>query len=649
MLADRAPLRPRALLVPRAPSRSWSSGRPGSRSARRPARSPRSRSACRRPDAASARAGPRRIAARVAEQLAQRLRQRRTGFHSANVFRTPGSVAVGTNVLAMNVIGKISDERDALDRLRASAAGCRAARRSRSTANENANISRSRRRRPARSSGSASRRPGPQSDISDDRQQRADQARDGVAAEHRAARDRQRAEAVDRAVACGRGRAPSPRRSAEHDRLGEDPAHQELPVAAAAGHADRAAEHVGEQQHEHDRLDRRVGSASGWRRMCSRPRRAIDPRVASASRRGRSAMSGAARGRRSSRRLRGLRLGDRAAPVSVRNTSSSVGWRRPRSSTSMPASASASASAAIAPGAAVGRRGDRPRVRGRRPARRRRCAPTTPATASRSAGRRPIDVQLVAADLALELRASPRAITRPWSTTTMSSARRSASSRYCVVSRIVVPPSTRSSSTSQSSLRARGSRPVVGSSRNSTSRLGDQRRRQVEPAAHAAGVRLAPAGRPASASANCSSSSPARARAARRAEVVQLADHHEVLAAGEQLVDRRVLRGQADAAAHLDRRRAATSSPATRRRARVGLGQRGEDAHGGGLAGAVRARAARRRCRAGTSRSTPARARLRAVALDEAHGFDGVCGCGHPPTLPHRQQDCTMTVKVARM
>src|SRR5205085_469148 len=63
-------------------------------------------------------------------------------------------------------------------------------------------------------------------------------------------------------------------------------------------------------------------------------------------------------------------------------------------------------------------------------------------------------------------RASPRAITRPWSTTTMSSARRSASSRYCVVSRIVTPPATRFSSTSHRSLRARGSRPVVGSSRN---------------------------------------------------------------------------------------------------------------------------------------------------------------------------------------
>src|SRR4051794_27035747 len=60
-------------------------------------------------------------------------------------------------------------------------------------------------------------------------------------------------------------------------------------------------------------------------------------------------------------------------------------------------------------------------------------------------------------------------MTVPWSMTTMSSARRSASSRYCVVRRIVAPRPTSVSSTAHSSSRARGSRPVVGSSRNSTS------------------------------------------------------------------------------------------------------------------------------------------------------------------------------------
>ena len=80
----------------------------------------------------------------------------------------------------------------------------------------------------------------------------------------------------------------------------------------------------------------------------------------------------------------------------------------------------------------------------------------------------------------------PCATVRPWSSTTMSSASWSASSRYCVVRMIVVPSRTRSRSMSQRSLRLRGSRPVVGSSRNSTCGRGDEARGEVEPAAHAA-------------------------------------------------------------------------------------------------------------------------------------------------------------------
>src|SRR5215207_8133668 len=57
---------------------------------------------------------------------------------------------------------------------------------------------------------------------------------------------------------------------------------------------------------------------------------------------------------------------------------------------------------------------------------------------------------------------------RPRSMTTMLSASRSASSRYCVVSKTVVPPTTSERTDSHTSLRPRGSRPVVGSSRNST-------------------------------------------------------------------------------------------------------------------------------------------------------------------------------------
>ncbi len=69
---------------------------------------------------------------------------------------------------------------------------------------------------------------------------------------------------------------------------------------------------------------------------------------------------------------------------------------------------------------------------------------------------------------ALSSSAVPRAMTAPWSMTTIRSASRSASSRYWVVSRIVVPSLTRSAMNSHMPSRLRGSSPVVGSSRNST-------------------------------------------------------------------------------------------------------------------------------------------------------------------------------------
>ena len=80
------------------------------------------------------------------------------------------------------------------------------------------------------------------------------------------------------------------------------------------------------------------------------------------------------------------------------------------------------------------------------------------------------------------------AITRPPSTTAMRSASRSASSRYCVVSSTVVPSLTSSRIMSHSSLRLVRSRPVVGSSRNSTGGLVHQRGRDVQATAHAARV-----------------------------------------------------------------------------------------------------------------------------------------------------------------
>jgi len=77
------------------------------------------------------------------------------------------------------------------------------------------------------------------------------------------------------------------------------------------------------------------------------------------------------------------------------------------------------------------------------------------------------------------------AMTWPWSITAMWPARWSASSMYWVVSSSVVPSATSSRITAHSPLRLRGSRPVVGSSRNSTggwpTRLAARSRRRRMP------------------------------------------------------------------------------------------------------------------------------------------------------------------------
>ncbi len=59
----------------------------------------------------------------------------------------------------------------------------------------------------------------------------------------------------------------------------------------------------------------------------------------------------------------------------------------------------------------------------------------------------------------------PPAMTLPWSITVSSSASCSASSMYWVVSSTVAPSATILRTSSHTSLRVRGSRPVVGSSR----------------------------------------------------------------------------------------------------------------------------------------------------------------------------------------
>src|SRR6266542_2970849 len=146
----------------------------------------------------------------------------------------------------------------------------------------------------------------------------------------------------------------------------------------------------------------------------------------------------------------------------------------------------------------------------------------------------------------------PSAITLPTSMTAILSASRSTSSRYWVVRRIVVPSSWSSRMMSHISIRLRGSRPVVGPA-------------QLEAVEDLDG----PSPR------------------LRRGQVVQPADHLDVLQAGEVLVHRRGLTGQADDVA--ERLGVADDvEPGHLRLAVVGREERGQDPNGGGLAGAVR-------------------------------------------------------------
>ena len=86
--------------------------------------------------------------------------------------------------------------------------------------------------------------------------------------------------------------------------------------------------------------------------------------------------------------------------------------------------------------------------------------------------------------------AVPSAMTRPWSMTTMLSASRSASSRYCVVSSTVVPSATSSSMTLPEAEARRRVEPGRRLVEEQDRRPVHERGREVEPAAHAARVGL---------------------------------------------------------------------------------------------------------------------------------------------------------------
>src|SRR5699024_2611990 len=310
----------------------------------------------------------------------------------------------------------------------------------------------------------------------------------------------------------------------ERHGLRHDPRQQPLAVVDLAGHGDGAAEDKGEEQDEHYRLDGDVGEVLG-----------LAPDVEEVAAHQRRDLSAERRSVRSLRDLEtlvsglhgGLACGgahpwgssvvvsssgspecSALRPVRDRNTSSRLGRWSPMSSSSMPASVNAAAipaSAETPSDGAVIRRASRSTWRSAIRAARMSTARST------SSGRETVTTRLAAPERSLSSSGVPSAMTPPWSITITRSANWSASSRYCVVSSSVVPSRTRSRSTSQSSLRERGSSPVVGSSRNSTggaaTRLAARSSRRRMPPEYVLAGRVA-----ASASENFSSSSSARAR-----------------------------------------------------------------------------------------------------------------------------------------
>jgi len=150
----------------------------------------------------------------------------------------------------------------------------------------------------------------------------------------------------------------------------------------------------------------------------------------------------------------------------------------------------------------------------------------------------------------------------------------------------------------------------------------DERRRQVEPASHATrvGLRRTVGGRTQVEPLE-QLSRPPLCVASR--EVEQLPDEHEVLPAGEVLVDRGVLAGQPDLLAD-PVRIARHVEPGHLGKAGIGSQQGGQDAHRGGLPGAVRAEHAEHGALPGEQVHAVEGERV-AEALDQSVSLNRVC------------------------
>src|SRR6266511_200101 len=341
-------------------------------------------------------------------------------------------------------------------------------------------------------------RPGPDAPPHDQAGHGHDQDRDrvvddvarGPAHQHRRAGHRQRPEPVDDALRHV-VRQPDAREGRPEDhRLGEDPRDQVLAVAHARD-VDRAAEHQPEQQHEHDRRHRgphqdvrdaldldqvafghhcTVGedannrthrTASLTRSSLGRPWPSPDPSSAGGS----SSATWPVSDRKTSSRV------GRRSPMSAMCTLASAKRSRTRLRTSAPPLTTAAVSVRIPSSTWTSSWQSPPRIT--------RAFWRSAASERTTSTRSP-------PTWAFSVSAVPWAITRPWSMTTMSSASRSASSMYCVVSSTVDPPWTSSWMVPHIWTRLRGSSPVVGSSRNRTSGLATSaaarsRRRRMPP------------------------------------------------------------------------------------------------------------------------------------------------------------------------
>ena len=292
--------------------------------------------------------------------------------------------------------------------------------------------------------------------------------------EHRRARHRQRAEAVDQALVEVLVEPERRDEAAEGDVLDDDPGDQEVDVGVAR-RGDRAAEDVDEEQHEHHRLHRE-GDAAGRARAAGAPgcaRRSPACRTPAASCRLLLVLVVVRLGRVAGERQEHVVQGGppQAEVVDAR--------RRPRRAGGPPRRSCRCAGGPVSLTVSSSATGGSSDIGASAPT----AVSTAPVSARWTSRRSPPTRSLSSSGV-------PSAMTRPRSMTAMRSARRSASSRYCVVSSTVVPSATSSSIVAHSSRRLRGSRPVVGSSRKSTGGLATSAARQVEPPAHAARVGL---------------------------------------------------------------------------------------------------------------------------------------------------------------